>query len=56
MEGLVASLLNILSDFGDVPEDILGLVQNLDEAGIKKWTKLAVNSANFEELRRILEL
>jgi len=48
--------INLLSDFGEVPVDLLKRAQALDENCIKKWTKLAVQSESFEELRQKLDV
>lgn len=48
IEGRIASLMDILADLGDVPEEVYNRICGADEATLKQWTKLAAKSECME--------
>jgi flagellar biosynthesis/type III secretory pathway protein FliH len=46
--GLLEGLINILSDLGEIPEQVMTLAKELDADGIKQWSRLAVKSDTME--------
>lgn len=47
--GLLDGLLNILSDLGEIPEEVVIRARELDADGIKQWSKLAFQVKSMEE-------
>jgi len=54
-EGRIQVLTDILADLGPIPDELRGKIQNLDDASLKQWTKLASRAENMEEFLRLLE-
>ena len=48
-KGRIKGLLDILSDFGAVPDEFQAHLQNIDDETLKLWTKLASRSKSMEE-------
>ena len=46
--GLLEGLINILSDLGEIPEQVMAKAKELDADGIKQWSRLAVKSDTME--------
>ena len=51
-KGRIKGLLDILSDFGAVPDEFQAHLQNIDDETLKLWTKLASRSKSMEEFFR----
>ena len=54
-EGLLEGLMNILSDLGEIPEQVMTLAKELDADGIKLWSRLAVKSDTMEAFLQKIE-
>ena len=48
-EGLLEGFINILSDLGEIPEQVMTMVKELDADGIKQWSRLAAKSDTMVE-------
>ncbi|MBO5346711.1 MAG: hypothetical protein J6A45_01040, partial [Lachnospiraceae bacterium] len=48
-KGRIKGLLDILSDFGAVPDEFQAHLQDIDDETLKLWTKLASTSKSMEE-------
>jgi len=48
-EGLLEGFINILSDLGEIPEQVMTMAMELDVDGIKQWSRLAARSDTIEE-------
>ena len=53
--GLLEGLINILSDLGEIPEQVMTLAKELDADGIKQWSRLAVKSDTMEAFLQKIE-
>ena len=53
--GAVENLTSILRDLGEVPKEILRHAEDLDNAEIKNWTKLAARANSMEEFLESLK-
>ena len=49
VSGRINALLDILADFGTVPDDFQARLLNIDEDTLKLWTKLASKAASMQE-------
>ena len=49
VSGRINALLDILADFGTVPDDFQARLLNIDEDTLKLWTKLASEAASMQE-------
>ena len=49
VSGRINALLDILADYGTVPDAFQARLQNIDEDTLKHWTKLASKAASMEE-------
>ena len=48
-EGERNLLIKILSDLGPVSKELQSTIQNIDDATLKQWTKLASRAENMQE-------
>ena len=57
IETMVQAILNLLEDYGDIPERVKNRLQETnDKAILKKWLKLAAKSNSIEEFEAALHL
>lgn len=47
--GRINSLIEILSDFGNIPDKIMKQFQEADEDTLKRWLKLATRTGSLVE-------
>jgi len=46
--GLLEGLINILSDLGEIPEQVMAKAKELDADGMKLWSRWAARSDTME--------
>ena len=51
-EGRIKGLLDILADFGAIPEEFQARLQNIDDETLKLWTKLAARADSMDDFLR----
>jgi len=48
-EGRLENFLDVLSDLGEIPQEVVERARSLDAGGLKAWTKLASRADSMEE-------